>query len=306
MQAPTEQIPMHFVQRLPAYPTSNVARQCFVHHPTCIESFQQGYPRLSAFMNSDRDFVTFRYFGRLHARILLQKQDEIIELEERLDELDRNEATAHFHRSRRHDRNTIRQDILREAERKLEDYNKLLHSYYEHIERPKPERMKTQSVCNWMNGNKPLIQPESTFLNDFDDLSTPNERTDQGGLDRVLEKYAYSLRKNGPRKQFFSALDDSSKSNDRHVLLLSPSRIHAVSRFLTTALAVLTLTVPIVVLYVVHAMTSRLCIISLFTALFSSALSWLTHSRNYEIFSATAAYCAVMVVFVGNIPGGPS
>jgi len=74
-------------------------------------------------MNSDRDFITFRYFGRLHTRILLQKQDEIIELEERLDELDKNETMEHYLRSRRYDRNTVRQDILREAELKLEEYS---------------------------------------------------------------------------------------------------------------------------------------------------------------------------------------
>ena len=77
------------------------------------------------------------------------------------------------------------------------------------------------------------------------------------------------------------------------------------SRLLTTILAVLALTVPIIALYAVHAMGSRLCIVTLFTAMFASALAWLTQSRNFEIFSATAAYCAVMVVFVGNIPSGP-
>lgn len=75
--------------------------------------------------------------------------------------------------------------------------DKLLRSYFVHIERPKPEHVNTQSVCNWMNGNKPLIQPESTFLNDWDDLCAPSERIDQGGLDRVLENCAYSLRKRG-------------------------------------------------------------------------------------------------------------
>jgi hypothetical protein len=86
------------------------------------------------------------------------------------------------------------------------------------------------------------------------------------------------------------------------VFTSSPERIQAMSRFLSTLLAVLALTVPIIALYKVRAMASRLCIVSLFTAAFSSALCWLTHSRNYEIFSATTAYCAVMVVFVGSIP----
>ena len=74
-------------------------------------------------MNSAREFATFRYFGRLHARILLQKQDEIIELEQRLDEIDASEPMAHHLHSRRHDQNTARQGVLREAERKLDEYS---------------------------------------------------------------------------------------------------------------------------------------------------------------------------------------
>lgn len=90
-----------------------------------VEQFPHGYPRLSAYVNSDRDFVTFRYFGRLHARILLQKQDELSELEERLDVLDANEPMKHYLSSRRLDQNTARHDTLIEAERKLESYSTL-------------------------------------------------------------------------------------------------------------------------------------------------------------------------------------
>lgn len=74
------------------------------------------------------------------------------------------------------------------------------------------------------------------------------------------------------------------------------------SRFLATTFAVLSLVVPVVVLYFIESTPQRLGIITVFTTIFSSILCWLTQSRNYEIFSATAAYCAVMVVFVGSIP----
>ena len=94
----------------------------------------------------------------------------------------------------------------------------------------------------------------------------------------------------------------SSKSSDPNVILTQQSNVVAVSRLLTMLSAVLTLVVPIGILYEVEDMVARLWIIAGFTTLFSSALCWLTSSRNYEIFSATAAYSAVMVVFVGNLP----
>jgi len=47
-----------------------------------------GYQGFSAFLASDNDFLIFRRFGTLTARILLLLQDEITVLEEELEELE--------------------------------------------------------------------------------------------------------------------------------------------------------------------------------------------------------------------------
>ena len=89
-----------------------------------METFPRGYPRLAAFINSDRDFVMFRCFGRLHARILLHKQDELCELEQRLEAIDKDEATLYLLSTRRQDTNIERRNILRELEEKLKEYSR--------------------------------------------------------------------------------------------------------------------------------------------------------------------------------------
>lgn len=66
----------------------------------------------------------FRRFGRLHARVLLYKQDELVEIENRLAQLDGDENTEFFLCTRRQDRNSERQALVLEAERKLEEYSK--------------------------------------------------------------------------------------------------------------------------------------------------------------------------------------
>ena len=48
-----------------------------------------------------------------------------------------------------------------------------------------------------MDGNKPLISGESSFLSDWDDLCAPSQPSDQGGLDRLLEQCAFLLRRRG-------------------------------------------------------------------------------------------------------------
>lgn len=51
-----------------------------------------GYPRLAAFLDSDENFMLYRRFGFLQARALLYKQDELRELEDKLDKMDQRDA----------------------------------------------------------------------------------------------------------------------------------------------------------------------------------------------------------------------
>lgn len=54
-----------------------------------VEQCPEGYPRLAAFIDSDENFMLYRRFGFLQTRLLLNKQDELRELEKDLDRLDK-------------------------------------------------------------------------------------------------------------------------------------------------------------------------------------------------------------------------
>ena len=76
-------------------------------------------------MQSDTNFVLFRRFGYLHARLLLHKQDVLIGLEQELNNLDDNDTNAFSLNSRRTDQNTARHNVLTELEPKLIEYGRL-------------------------------------------------------------------------------------------------------------------------------------------------------------------------------------
>lgn len=44
-------------------------------------------------------------------------------------------------------------------------------------------------------------------------------------------------------------------------------------------------------------------VLVLFTLLFSATMSLLTKAARHELFAASAAYCAILVVFIGNFTG---
>lgn len=50
-----------------------------------MDQCPKGYPQLAAFLDSDENFMLYRRFGFLQARILLNRQDELRELEHNLD-----------------------------------------------------------------------------------------------------------------------------------------------------------------------------------------------------------------------------
>ena len=47
-----------------------------------------GYPRQAAFADSDDSFMIYRRFGYIHSRLLLNKQDQLRELEASLRDMD--------------------------------------------------------------------------------------------------------------------------------------------------------------------------------------------------------------------------
>jgi hypothetical protein len=56
----------------------------------------------------------------------------------------------------------------------------------------------------------------------------------------------------------------------------------------------------VVALYFIRSIHARLGMIAVFTACFAAAMGILSNARRAEIFAATAAYAAVLVVFLAQ------
>lgn len=64
--------------------------------------------------------------------------------------------------------------------------DKALETYHRQMERPGPKERNIKNVARWLDGNKPLALPESSFMNNWDDLVAPSDALDHGGLDAVV------------------------------------------------------------------------------------------------------------------------
>jgi hypothetical protein len=53
-----------------------------------VNTTPKGYPKLAAFLDSDENFMTYRRFGYLQSRLLVEKQNDLQVLEDTLDRMD--------------------------------------------------------------------------------------------------------------------------------------------------------------------------------------------------------------------------
>lgn len=87
-------------------------------------------------MTSEDDFFVIRRFATLHTRVLLAKQAEISELEQRLDEMDKPSHKDFDNSTVLLDPNPNRVEVLNELWKALKEYgNQSLH-YHPHAPNP--------------------------------------------------------------------------------------------------------------------------------------------------------------------------
>ena len=83
---------------------------------------------------------------------------------------------------------------------------------------------------------------------------------------------------------------------------LSDNRVRRTTRFVAVVLASILPILSIVILYYVRSSDIRIGLIIIFSTLFSGVVALVSDARNVEVMAATAAYAAVLVVFVsGNL-----
>jgi hypothetical protein len=93
-----------------------------------VDEYPDGFPRLTAFVNSDDDFAMCRSFKYCHNRVLLHLQVEITELEKAIFDLDKkdeeNPAVQYRRRSTKHKEgsNNELRALMNELKAKLKEY----------------------------------------------------------------------------------------------------------------------------------------------------------------------------------------
>ncbi|KAJ4405076.1 hypothetical protein N0V91_005438 [Didymella pomorum] len=270
-----------------------------------VENAPNGFPRLAAFQASDPNFGLYRSYSYLHSRILLDYQSEITELEEELDqcdwdEVDEDEDRPRFRAAEGAEGVRDRRAILRDIKAKLMEYDEVLIKVRTLESFQRPSERDYRSVRRYHNNTKPLMDGEMESIRCKEDvvsISTGRERAAfDGGVETFIGQVDSTLKKifnlkQGPLVRYFRTPELAAKTENTDVSLYSATRIDKMVNIFITFVIFILLVIPIIGVLIV------------FTLLFSAAMSVLTKAARHEMFAASAAYCAILVVFIGNFTG---
>ncbi|RYP36536.1 hypothetical protein DL767_003359 [Monosporascus sp. MG133] len=265
-----------------------------------INGTPNGYPKLGALIATNENYLIFREFKYLQARLLLEIQDQLREYEDELDALERDRHITLVNlQSREFDDHHMgqRKELMRKIEDRYEKYREFLVSPgnmsplaadYEEVSilsfassfalKVGPSNTDYISLQNFFRNHGPLVESEEYYVH-RQDLVALKPRGDTSQVDQLLMKFLL----HNPNKIIKASL---VLGIPLMALLIGP--IYPLFELSTHELTEQTLT---------GIMFTQLA----FTCLFAACLKFLTRPKRHELFAASVAYIGVLIVFMSQI-----
>ncbi|KAK3629620.1 hypothetical protein LTR56_017925 [Elasticomyces elasticus] len=283
-----------------------------------VEHNAEGYTLVANFQSSDRNFLQYRGFFHLHSRLLSILQADIVKLESELDRMDRWDLDSGIEGRVMCLENKDRDDL----ESKMD---KMPHAYLVAFRRTRPElllelKAKLMEYDNVLlttrkiHGlQRPSDRDYMAFIKRKEDLITLRDGRESAGFDGFVERCLRGADYVLSRwchcnivGRIFTNAELRNKSDDLRMYHYAPQRIDMLVNLIITTIIFVLLIVPVVLMYTLSGLGGgaspfeALGILIAFTLLFGLSMSLLTTAKRQELFAASAAYCAVLVVFVSN------
>lgn len=167
-----------------------------------------GYPRLAAFKASEQNFMLYRGFSCVHARLLLNLQTRIQLLEAELDRVDRFHSTLGEERQIRlrsldmdmgaceeesQEGLRTRDAILEDLRVKVCQYDELLVKARELVSFQRPTSRDYKSVRNWIINKAPLVEEDQDYIFWQEDLITLRHGREWANFDGLVEALLHKI-----------------------------------------------------------------------------------------------------------------
>lgn len=282
-----------------------------------LQEYPKGYPLLAAFQSSESSWSIYRAFNYLHSRVILELQDELRVLEEQLSDLDEidhlcgntdrlQSRSVELEEAKKEQTDSERLGLIAKIREKLVNYDEILVKARDLNAFQRPSHRDYGSFRTWFWNKKPIsYESEEEYIKRKEDLVTLRHGREWAGFDGVIENCIRKLDCKWIQK-LFTTPELRAKTNDQCIFYYSAERIAKLVGVIITSIIFILLVLPVVAMYKLTYIDNRnstfdaVGILVVFTLLFSAAMSLLTKAKRHELFAASAAYCAVLVVFISN------
>lgn len=270
-----------------------------------------GFADFSAFLASDSDVQIYKKFDNLASRNLAFLQSELMALEVEIEAFDEVDCKVAEERSEgwmesqlparcwevlerkareRDEREVQRMSLVRRLRSLMAEYQDALIRQSRICALDPPLDRSKKALVGWFNQKRPLVGHSYDLFNDEHDLVALRTPPDQDRLTSFLQSsLGYYL---------------PSKRHEGHswdgVTYFHGQTLASIVSMLSVLLAAILLVGAIVALYFAPDQRIALGLIAVFTTLFAASIGILTNAKKAEIYAATAAYAAVLVVYVSN------
>ncbi|KAI1182577.1 hypothetical protein F5B17DRAFT_444127 [Nemania serpens] len=245
-----------------------------------------GYRRYTELISSDSDLLISRRFGTLNARVGLLLQDKISRLEQKLMSLD----NEHSRRDADPINNgTLRDDIeerealLIEISHHLDRYNKFLIQQSQLREYVRAPSRDVKSLRTW-HANHQNIAIDLIRLRSHEKTPLRN------WIDNSLALRTLRVWKKQSR--------DIPQYEAGNIAYYSNASMDAFASAVIVFVGASILVTPIWILQAINNLQTKLAVITAFVLVCLLILSFVMVSKPFEALGATAAYAAVLMVFV--------
>jgi hypothetical protein len=265
-------------------------------------------------MASEDDFFIFRRFGDLNTRTILWMQDRIRQIEDDIRSQDELVAKSHPDDKLRNDSFVWDEKYRQQRHARMRELSDLLHRYsisifssktsstngtdsfidaYAKVRaRPRAENRLVENVKNWLLRGA-IAAEESSFIEHTDDLTSIHHRT-RPPLGRWLESFQQLHRS----RLFQSKHGNEAYKTSSATTYSSNSRFDFFTNTSIILGGLVMLLSPLWWLEYVNDNEKKLAVITGFICVFVGLMSVATVNRPGEVVAATAAYAAVLMVFM--------
>ncbi|KAE8441481.1 hypothetical protein EG329_004905 [Mollisiaceae sp. DMI_Dod_QoI] len=276
--------------------------------PKNINEYPTGLPRLAGFINSSDHNAVFRRFGRISARLLVQLEIDLTDLERELDNLDKKDASSPLVEPRLRGFERFPEDdgsqreVLEKIHKKICEYFEVLlyESQVRALEKAPPRHHL--GLFTWMRNRKPLGDERDDFIFHLEDFVSVAKQSEKGTRIADLLESFVTWCPNPITKYILQTERERSKVEDDYVDQYSVKRVSIFNRVIAVFLAICILLIPVMLLFLVEMSKQAMAwIVFVFVLAFCCMVTVTTEAKVQDIFISTAAYAAVLVTFLGNL-----